>query len=140
MAEGLLRDKFKDAGLSVSLDSAGTGDYHIGQQPDYRAQEAMKKHGHDISDLYGRQFTVADFDTFDEIYAMDESNLRNILALARTKEDEEKVSLFLNLSTPGEDRSVPDPYFGGEEGFEKVYQMLDEAADVLTQRLKNEQG
>ena len=135
MAEGVLRQKFDEAGVDVEIDSAGTGDYHIGEGPDDRAVANMKKNGHDISKLRARQFTVSDFDTYDEIYVMDESNYENVIALARNDSDKKKVDLFMNLSHPGENIDVPDPYFGGEAGFQKVYNMLSQSADVLISKL-----
>lgn len=136
MAEGIIRDKADEKGIEIKTDSAGTGDYHIGEAPDRRAVAAMKKHGHDITDLQARQFKVSDFDEFDIIYAMDSSNLDNILKLARNEDDRGKVKLILNESQPNRDMQVPDPYFGGEAGFENVYQMLDAACEVILERLK----
>ncbi len=135
MAEGVLRHKFEEAGVDVDIDSAGTGDFHIGEGPDKRAVAHMDKNGHDISKLRARQFTVSDFDTYDEIYVMDESNYENVIALARNDSDKKKVDLFMNLSHPGENIDVPDPYFGGESGFQKVYEMLSQSADVLISKL-----
>ncbi|NEN22590.1 low molecular weight phosphotyrosine protein phosphatase [Cryomorpha ignava] len=135
MAEGVLRHKFEEAGVDVDIDSAGTGDFHIGEGPDKRAVANMDKNGHDISKLRARQFTVSDFDTYDEIYVMDESNYENVIALARNDSDKKKVDLFMNLSHPGENIDVPDPYFGGESGFQKVYEMLSQSADVLISKL-----
>lgn len=136
MADGILRDKFKEAGVEAEVDSAGTSDYHIGEAPDKRAVANMAENKHDISMLRGRQFEVGDFDAFDEIYVMDKSNYENVIALARNEADKEKVNLFMNISHPGENIEVPDPYFGGEEGFKDVYEMLTEAADVLISRVK----
>ena len=135
MAEGILRHKIEESGLEVELDSAGTNDYHIGEAPDKRALDKMKKNGHDISMLRGRQFKVEDFNEFDEIYVMDESNYENVMALARNDDDKKKVDLFMNLSHPGENIDVPDPYFGGEAGFQNVYEMLSQASDVLITKL-----
>lgn len=131
MAEGILRNKAFDKGIKIEIDSAGTGDYHVGEHPDKRAVETMAKFGIDISDLRARQFTVSDFDEFDEIYAMDDSNYKNILSLSRNALDESKVTMILNLTNEGENRSVPDPYFGGMDGFDKVYYMLDDACEVI---------
>ena len=137
MAEGILRDKAKDAGVNISIDSAGTGHWHIGQSPDERAEATAKKFGVDISALRGRQFSVSDFDEFDEIYVMDKSNYEDILALSRNQQDEEKVEMILNLTSPGKNHSVPDPYFGGISGFDKVFKMLDEACEVIIKKHKN---
>ena len=140
MAEGIVRDRIEELGLDVELDSAGTGDYHIGEGPDKRAQANMRQNGHDISDLKARQFKAKDFDAFDRIFVMDQSNYQNVLSLARTDEDREKVELFLNLASPGSDGEVPDPYFGGESGFQHVYELLNESADKLMEELSNEKS
>src|SRR5690554_2984139 len=136
MAEGILRHKFEKAGIEAEVDSAGTANYHVGQSPDKRAVANMAANAHDISMLQGRQFSVRDFDNFDEIYVMDKSNYQDVIALARNEEDKEKVNLFMNISHPGENIEVPDPYFGGEEGFKDVYKMLSQTADVLISRVK----
>lgn len=130
-----MRDKAAEAGVEFETDSAGTGDYHVGEPPDSRAVAAMKNRGHDISDLRARQFKASDFDAFDMIYAMDASNYHNILSLARNDDDRTKVTLILNESQPNRDMEVPDPYFGGDEGFERVYKMLDAACDAALKRL-----
>lgn len=135
MAEGIMRDKAAAAGIDIETDSAGTGDYHIGESPDHRAVAAMKKRGHDITDLRARQFQSDDFDDFDLIYAMDTSNCGNILSLARDDADRAKVKLILNESQPNRDMEVPDPYFGGDEGFDRVYKMLDAACDAVLKRI-----
>lgn len=131
LADGLLRKKVREAGLSIEVDSAGTSAYHVGDAPDSRMRATAKSFGTPIDELRARQFVVEDFDRFDRIYVMDKSNRENVLSLARTPEDNAKVEFILNLSHPGKDLEVPDPYFGGEQGFIDVYQLLDEATDVL---------
>ena len=128
MAEGVLRARIEESGKKVMVDSAGTSDYHTGESPDYRAIRTLEKRGIDISGLSARQFTVKDFDVFDHIFAMDASNMMNILSMARNDDDRKKVALILNVSHPDSNRSVPDPYYGGMEGFEEVYQMLDDVS------------
>lgn len=137
MADGLLRKKVKEEGLDVFVDSAGTSDYHIGEAPDQRMRATAKESGCPIDELRARQFSVRDFDDFDIIYAMDSSNYNNIVALARNEKDAAKVRLVLNELYPGENRAVPDPYFGGEQGFTNVFRMLDEATDIIINNLKN---
>ncbi|MDG1334398.1 MAG: low molecular weight phosphotyrosine protein phosphatase [Crocinitomicaceae bacterium] len=137
LADGLLRKKVAEAGLDIEVDSAGTAAYHIGDPPDVRMRATAKSKDCPIDDLRARQFVVEDYDRFDRIYVMDESNKNNVLSLARTAEDEAKVEMILNLSHPSMDLEVPDPYFGGEEGFLEVYQLLDEATDILMNDLKN---
>lgn len=137
LADGLLRKKVKEAGLDVFVDSAGTSDFHIGEAPDSRMRATAKKLDCPIDDLRARQFVAADFDDFDIIYAMDASNYKNILSLKRTESDALKVKLLLNELYTGEDMEVPDPYFGGEQGFIDVFIMLDKATDVIINNLKN---
>lgn len=137
MADGLLRKKVKEENLDVEVDSAGTSDYHIGAAPDHRMRATAKKLGCPIDELRARQFSVQDFDQFDLIYAMDASNYNNILALSRNENDTAKVHLILNELYPEENRAVPDPYFGGEQGFIDVFNMLDEVTDVVINKLKN---
>ena len=125
LAKGIL-DNLVDQN-QVEVDSAGTGDYHIGHSPDERSVEVAKKNGLDITNQRGRQFTADDFKQFDYILAMDNYNYEDILALASTDEDKKKVKLILNYAVPGENLDVPDPYFGGKSGFDDVYDMLTKA-------------
>jgi protein-tyrosine phosphatase len=138
MAEGILRSLAEERGMELEIDSAGTGDYHIGEPPDNRARANMQENGYDISDLRARQFTPEDFDRFDRIFVMDKSNYEDIMALASTETHKSKVDLFLNTSHPGENRVVPDPYFGGSDGFQHVHEMLDQAARALLIELDGE--
>ncbi len=138
MAHGLLRDRFSEKNLKIDVDSAGTGNYHIGEAPDKRARENMKANGHDISDLKARQFTVSDFDDYDRIYVMDQSNYENVIGLARSPEDKEKVDLFLNIAHPGENMEVPDPYFGGDQGFQHVYELLSKSVENLVSEIEDD--
>jgi protein-tyrosine phosphatase len=136
MAEGILTGKIENQGLEMTVDSAGTSNYHIGEAPDKRMQQKAIEHGLNISNQIGRQFNVEDFDNFDYIFAMDEDNQTNILNLARTEADNNKVELFLNYSNPNQNLSVPDPYYVGEQGFEDVYQLLNIACDEFIETLK----
>lgn len=137
MAQGILETKLAENNLDVTVDSAGTSDNHVGQTPDSRALEKMKQYGIDISAYRGRQFVKEDFVNFDRIFAMDSSNYTNILALADNQNDANKVEMILNINNPNSNMSVPDPYFGGEEGFENVYGLLDAACDELINQLKS---
>jgi protein-tyrosine phosphatase len=132
LAEGILKSKLSN---KFVVDSAGTANYHTGSEPDKRSIAVARKYGLEISHLKGRQFVVNDFDTFDFIYVMDQSNYQNVLRLARNNEDKNKVEMILNLVYPNQDYDVPDPYYGGNQGFENVYQMLDEACDIIAERL-----
>ena len=133
LAEGILQSKVNPN--TVSVDSAGTAAYHIGKLPDERSIEVAQKHGIDITKQRARKFVVKDFDEFDIIFAMDDSNYQNILSLARNNTDEQKVRMILNETHPTKNLSVPDPYYGGNEGFENVYKMLDEACDIIADNL-----
>lgn len=135
MAEGILRAKNEHYNLNLSIDSAGTASYHIGNAPDERMQQKAIDHDLDISMQRARQFSVTDFDEFDYIFAMDNSNQSDILALVRNEADKQKVSLFLSLSNYNDSLNVPDPYYGGEQGFEDVYQMLDTTCDKFIEQL-----
>lgn len=136
MAEGILRAKVEEMNLNVRCDSAGTSNYHTGEAPDKRARSCMKRHGHSIEDLKARQFEVDDFDKFDVIYAMDSSNYTDILSKARSSEDKKKVAMILNESQPNKNLEVPDPYFGGDAGFDHVYALLDAACDVIIKKVQ----
>lgn len=136
LAEGILKEKVDKE--KVFVDSAGTGDYHIGSSPDPRSIAIAKEKNLDITDQRGRQFGVDDFDSFDCIYVMDNSNFKDVIALARNDDDRAKVELILDKIFPAENVDVPDPYYGGDEGFSNVYDMLDEACDKIAQELKEE--
>lgn len=139
MAEGILRHRARERGIAIVTDSAGTGDYHVGEAPDHRAQAAMRSRGIDISDLRARQFTARDYDHFDLILAMDASNLRNVLHLAPDDARAQKARLVMDHAPEHPLREVPDPYFGGDEGFHEVYHMLLEACDrVLDDVARNQ--
>ena len=135
MAEGILRSQAVALDKQIEIDSAGTGNYHIGENPDRRAIACMKKHGHDISSLRARQFKTGDFDAFDQIFAMDQSNFDNIVLLARNDDDAAKVKLILEEIEGIQNNEVPDPYFGGDEGFEHVYTLLDAACHRYLSRI-----
>lgn len=132
LAEGILKSKLSN---DFIIDSSGTANYHVGSSPDKRSISVARKHGLDISNLSGRQFDVSDFDVFDMIYVMDESNFQNVIKLARNNEDIAKVKLILNEVHPNKNYEVPDPYYGGENGFDNVYKMLDEACDIIAKKL-----
>ncbi len=135
MAEGILRHKAAISGVDIETDSAGTSDFHIGESPDDRAIKNMLRNGINISDLRARQLKKSDFDRFDLIYVMDGMNYENTIAQAGTAAQKDKVKLILEESHPGTQRVVPDPYFGGDEGFQRVYEMLDEACERIIKRI-----
>jgi len=136
LAEGILRAKTEKLGLNVKIDSAGTSNYHIGEHPDKRTVLNAMNHGIDVSKLKARQFIVDDFDAFDRIFVMDSSNYSDVISLARNNDDKRKVELLLNCVYPMSNMSVPDPYFGGEQGFENVYILLDKACELIAESLQ----
>ncbi len=136
LAEGILRSKVEQD--RVFIDSAGTGGWHVGELPDLRSIEVARNNKIDITDQRCRKFTYRDFEDHDLIYVMDRSNLSDVLSLAREPGDREKVRLILDELFPGEGREVPDPYYGGAGGFDRMYSLLDEACEVIANRLKDE--
>jgi protein-tyrosine phosphatase len=130
LAEGIVRHKLAERGLDWTVDSAGTGSWHIGHPPDHRSIAVAQRYGVDISAQRARQFHPDDFDRFDAILVMDTQNLRDVLRHARTEAQRRKVRLMLDVAYPGEDRCVPDPYYD-DDGFDEVFRMLDHAADRL---------
>lgn len=124
MAEGILRAMIAQADLPWRTDSAGTGSSHVRQAPDKRAVKAMKDRGIDISDLRARQLQPQDFEEFDLLLAMDASNLHNMRAVAPNAELAKKARLMMDFAPNHALREVPDPYFGSDEGFVAVYDML----------------
>ena len=136
MAEGILRHKAQERGIDIEHDSCGTSNYHIAEAPDDRAVDKMAQYGIDISDLRARQFKSKDFDEFDRIYVMDQSNYRDVIRMADSEEKKAKVKMILNEIHPGSDSPVPDPWFGGMDGFESVYQLLELSCDKILDHVK----
>ena len=136
LAHGVLRSKAIKENLDIEVDSAGTSNYHVGSKPDARMIATAEEFNIGIDDLRARQFEVQDFDNFDVIYAMDSSNFANMKSLARNANDEAKLKLFLNESHPGMNLDVPDPYYGGEQGFAEVYELVDVATDHIIEEFK----
>ena len=135
LAEGILKTKVDPE--KVFVDSAGTGDWHVDSEPDKRSIAIASKNGLDISQQRGRQFSKKDFQDFDHIFVMDNSNFKDVIAMAETYEERQKVHLILEEIFPSENVDVPDPYHGGDQGFENVYMMLDEATDELKRKLES---
>jgi protein-tyrosine phosphatase len=127
LAEGIMLKLISENNINMRVDSAGTSNYHIDEAPDKRTITNAAKHDVDLKPLRARQFKASDFEKFDKIYVMDNSNMANVLALAKNEEHKAKVDLLLNTSNPGMNLEVPDPYFGGEQGFEDVFQMVYKA-------------
>lgn len=134
LAEGILRDKAEKAKLNWIIDSAGTSGYHIGEPPHRLSQKVAKMNGIDISFERGRQFVKEDFERFDFIYVMDKENYNDVKRIANDYWDENKVDLILNISYPNQNRAVPDPWYGTEEGYHKVFAMLSEACEAIIRK------
>lgn len=139
MAEGVFKRHVAEAGLSdqIASDSAGTHGYHIGEPPDPRAQRALERRGYDISELRARQVTRRDFDEFDHVLAMDEANFR-LLARLCPQAQAHKLKLFMEFHADPAMREVPDPYYGGVQGFDTVLDMVEAAAQGLLRHLRQQ--
>lgn len=133
LAEGILKSKIDPS--KVYVDSAGTGGWHIGELPDPRSVAIAAEHDLDLTDQRCRKFVVEDFDEFDWIFVMDQSNLKDVLSMARDQNDLNKVKLILDVLDPDGGNEVPDPYYGGSGGFESVFQLLNEACEELVKEL-----
>lgn len=133
LAQGILASKLpKD---KFNVDSAGTGNWHVGKKPDERSIATAKKNGIDISHQRGKHFNDSFFEKYDYIFVMDNSNYDNVVALAKNDADKAKVQLILDHLFPGENVDVPDPYYGLQNGFDMVYNMLEEATEVVAKKL-----
>ncbi len=138
MAEGLLRARFAEAGLDIRVDSAGTGGWHVGKPPDPRTIAAARRNGIDIAALRARRLSPEDFHRFDLILAMDADNHATALAMS-PPDGAADVDLFLDYAI-GSRGDVPDPYYGGDDGFQAMFEMLDAAAAGLVRRLQAASG
>ncbi|PWG82537.1 low molecular weight protein-tyrosine-phosphatase [Pararcticibacter amylolyticus] len=127
LAHGIMESIVKEKGLDWEIDSAGTGDWHIGSPPDRRSTAIAKKYGIDISGQCCRQFTSGDFDRFDRIYVMDRMNLRDVLSMAHSENDRKKVRLLLDKEV------VPDPYYDDDQ-FDPVFLMVEEGCRKIVEQ------
>lgn len=136
-AEVVFRDRVRAAGLEehILIDSAGTGDWHIGRAPDPRTQEAAGVRGYDMSSLRARQVTVADFKKYDVMLAMDDTNLADLQAM-QPADATLTLKRFLDYAPHSGQREVPDPYYGGEDGFAEVLNLVEEGAEGLLAALR----
>lgn len=137
LAEGILQEKVKKAGLDWVVDSAGTNHYHTGDAPHPLSQKIALTNGIDISQQRARRFTTEDLTQFDKIYALAGDVLNDIQRITGNKFDSAKVDLLLNEQYPGKNLDVPDPYYGGEPDFHEVYELLDEVCDQLILKYQN---
>lgn len=133
LGEGIMLHFIEEKKLykHFQVDSAGTAGYHIGEAPDHRTIANAKKNGVDISKLRARKFSVEDFDAFDKIYVMDDSNYNNVITLAKNTKHKNKVDYLLNVLHPKQNKHVPDPYYGTEKDFEAVFQMVRQACQKI---------
>ena len=131
LAEGILRKKFEERGIKGTIHSAGFEPYHEGQHPDPRSISTALKHNIDIRNKVARLFTLDDFDEYDKILVMDSMNYEDVMRLARNDADRMKVDYLLNTVKAGSNDEVPDPYYGGPSGFDKVYEMMDSACEGI---------
>ncbi|TAL61454.1 MAG: low molecular weight phosphotyrosine protein phosphatase [Bacteroidetes bacterium] len=136
LGEGILRDKVNRKGLDLKIDSAGTESLHVGESPDRRSTKTAREKGIDISKQVARQIRISDFDEFDLILVADAQVYREVISMTRNETDKKKVDFMMNMLKPGSNTAVPDPYYGGQDGFEKVYDMLNRACDSLLKNLK----
>lgn len=134
LAEGILKSKLKERDIDAQVDSAGIASYHIGERPDPRTEKNASKHGIDLSNIRARQFKVKDFDTFDLIYCADKSIMEALKGMAQTSEHLSKIRLMTEEAYPGQMIEVPDPYYGTESDFEKVYQILDTSCEAIVKK------
>ncbi|WP_209389413.1 low molecular weight protein-tyrosine-phosphatase [Chryseobacterium sp. RR2-3-20] len=133
LAEGILKSKLPD---TFEVDSAGTIDMHQGSRPDKRSVEIALKNGLDISEQCSRPILLSDLDYYDKIYSMDKNNLRDVLSLAKNEQQKSKVSLLMqDLGLENYSIEVPDPYWSGAEGFEKVFRQIDDACEIISKKL-----
>ena len=137
LAQGILEHKLREKGLDWIVDSVGTGGGHIGMRPDDRSMQIALKHGIDISEQEARRISYRDIVEFDLIYCMDAANYVNVRDMCHTLEEEAKVKLIMDESDPGKKMEVPDPYYGGSSGFDKIYQLLDRACDAVIKNHSN---
>jgi low molecular weight protein-tyrosine phosphatase len=143
LAEGILKDKLEKAGLNWEVDSAGTNRYHTGDAPHRLSQKVARMHGIDISKLKARTIAPEDFDRFDKIYAMAQDVIADMKTVVGKKFNGNKVELLMNELFPGENIDVPDPYYGGEQGFHDVYKLIDDACSAIVNKnsiLDNQQS
>ena len=131
LAHGILEHLAKEKGFNWEIDSAGTGSWHIGNQPDRRSIAVAKNYGVDIASQRARQFSAKDFDLYDFIFVMDENNYKDVIRLAKTQEQKDKVSLFIP------DGAVPDPYWDGNQ-FDSVYRLIHVQCEKLIESLNKE--
>jgi protein-tyrosine phosphatase len=134
LAEGVLQDKAFKAGLTWSVESAGTNSYHINNPPHPLSQKVARINGIDISNQRARRFKPDDFDMYDKIYALSEDVIVEMKRIAGKKFEPQKVDLLMNELYPGKNINVPDPWYGEEPGYHEVYKLIDKACDKILEK------
>lgn len=131
LAEGILQHKADALGLGWQVESAGTNGIHVGEAPHHLSQKVAKKNGIDISSQCARRFTAEDFDRYDFIYAMANDVLQEMKKIAAEKFDSTKTDFFLNALHPQKNHDVPDPWYGDENGYTEVYELIEKTCDAI---------
>ena len=134
LAEGILQEKIKKAGLNWEVDSAGTNGLHVGEQPHRLSQKVAKMRGIEIGNQQSRRFVKEDFDRFDRIYAMAADVVEEMKWIGKERYDANIVKLLLNESHPGKNKDVPDPWYGSEPGYHQVYDLIDAACEAIIKK------
>lgn len=134
LAEGILQDKAWKAGLSWSIESAGTNGYHTGEPPHKLSQKVARLNGIDICNQRSRRFTAEDFDNYDKIYAMSADVIEEMKWIAKKKFNAMKVDLLMNELHPGRNMDVPDPWYGPEPGYHDVFEMIEKACEKIVSK------
>ena len=134
LAEGILQDKANKLGLNWEVDSAGTGNYHIGEPPHILSQKVAGINGIDISRQQARQFSPKDFEKFDRVYVMDADNYNDVRRMSGMYWHENKVDLLLNEVYPGQNRPVPDPWSYPEKAYHEVFELVDNACNEIIRK------
>jgi protein-tyrosine phosphatase len=136
LAQGVLQHKLDSFNLkNIYVDSAGTGSWHAGNPPDIRSIEIAEKYGIDISQHRARHFSSNDFNTFNKIIVMDTKNYKDLLNLSSSQIDSDKIKLLLSYTYKNERASVPDPYYGGDDGFENIYKLINSACNEIIKEI-----
>lgn len=134
LAEGILQDKAFKAGLTWSIESAGTNSYHTGEPPHPLSQKVARKNGIDISKQRARRFSAEDFKVYDKIYALAEDVMEDMKRIAGKKFDDSKVDLLMNEVYPGKNMNVPDPWYGPEPGYHEAFTLIEKACDKILEK------
>ena len=139
LAEGILQQKANAAGLQWKIDSAGTNGYHVGEAPHHLSQKVARKNGVDISSQLARKFSADDFEKFDKIYVMAADVLHDVKQISGHAFKPEKISFFLDAMYPGENRDVPDPWYGDDDGYDEVYEMINATCTKMIEQFLHTQ-